>query len=762
MNYDRLCYGCFCEKEGDVCPHCGYVPSADNHPFLALPLGTILAGRYMTGKVLGMGGFGITYLGFDLTLQIKVAIKEFMPQGLATRGADRYATTLLSSDQEPAYRAGAERFLEEARILAKLRNTPGVVSVQNYFYENNTAYFVMDYVDGLSLKEYVAQHGGRIPYEQAIGILMPVMQALEQVHALGLLHRDISPDNIYITSSGQSMLLDFGAARFALDGDKSLSVILKHGFAPEEQYRSHGNQGPWTDVYALGATLYNCITGLLPPDSIDRLHNDTLTLPSALGIAVPPYAEQALCRALAVRPEIRFASMDQMVAAFNGQPVAPPAGPFSAAQPTMATPAAGYGTSGASPAAYGAPVYAGAPPAKIGILQRLKNEPKLLVIVCVATVLLLLAIILPIVLLLNHLPRVPLGEGGIASIPSSSSSSAFLSSGESAASDTSESTASSSPAAGVEIVSYTSDALGLYLEAPAYCVVEESTDLLTVTDPNDHYGIVTYFTYYYNKPLYGLDDFFSDEDYWLDTMLLTEAKADDYAFTDEWSFEQGDTVGYIYEGKISSSSGGETYESFAWLCIMESQNGYGCYFMLCLHDLTDPDFDQNQELFMTMVDSVLVVAPYQTSMELLGSEELGFHLILDSGAYPGGSEMGDGLMLFPLADPSTARVMIEEIATPLLTPEEALQAYIELMADSYPTADVYDPYEVTYNEQVYQVQELSYTESGISMQIGFCATRFPTSENIYAIAFVCLEEDIDTTTDLVQLVMTTLRPWPAE
>ena len=152
MNYDRLCYGCFCEKEGDVCPHCGYVPSADNHPFLALPLGTILAGRYMTGKVLGMGGFGITYLGFDLTLQIKVAIKEFMPQGLATRGADRYATTLLSSDQEPAYRAGAERFLEEARILAKLRNTPGVVSVQNYFYENTTAYFVMDYVDGLSLK----------------------------------------------------------------------------------------------------------------------------------------------------------------------------------------------------------------------------------------------------------------------------------------------------------------------------------------------------------------------------------------------------------------------------------------------------------------------------------------------------------------------------------------------------------------------------------------------------------------------------------
>ncbi len=754
MNYDRLCYGCFCEKEGDVCPHCGYVPNADNHPFLALPLGTILAGRYMAGKVLGMGGFGITYLGFDLTLQVKVAIKEYMPQGLATRGADRYAMTMLSSNQETAYRAGAERFLEEARILAKLRNTPGVVSVQNYFYENNTAYFVMDYVDGMSLKTYVEQRGGRIPYEQAIDILMPVMQALEQVHALNLLHRDISPDNIYITSTGQSMLLDFGAARFALDGDRSLSVILKHGFAPEEQYRSHGNQGPWTDVYALGATLYNCITGLLPPDSIDRLHNDTLTLPSALGVSIPPYAEQALCRALAVRAEVRFANMGQMIAAFKGQPVMPPAVPPAAS------------VSGASvmpPPAYDVPAYASAPavPAKIGFFQRLKNEPKLLVIVCVATVLLLLAIILPIVLLFNRLPAPPNGSG-IASRPSSVSSSvsSSRSSESSHSNDVSSSASDTLPAA--DLVRYTSDALGLYLEAPADCIVEESTDMLTVTDPDNNYGIITYFTYFYNKPLYGLEDFFSDEDYWLDTMLLTEAQADAYSFTDEWSFEQGDTVGYIYEGTISSSMGEETYESFAWLCIMEAQNGYGCYFMICVHDVNDPDFEENQDVFMALVDSVLVVAPYQSSIELIGSENLGFRFLIDSDAYPGGSSIGGNVTLYPFAGDRTAQVMIEDLGNSSGKPEDILQTYEDLMLENYPTADVYEPYEVTYNDQVYRVQEYRYAQDGITMQVGCCATYFFFEDQVCAIAFVCMEEDIDTTTDLVQLVMSTLRPWPAE
>lgn len=292
MDPERICFGCFQEKEpGGYCPYCGFSEN-EEQPYLALPLGTLLNGRYMLGKVLGTGGFGITYLGYDLTLDIKVAIKEYMPSSIATRNADRYNVT-LTGRAEDDYQLGMERFLEEAKILAKLQNTPHIVSVQNYFRENNTAYFVMEYIDGMSLKDYLADQGDKIPYAQAFAILGPIMEALVQVHALNLLHRDISPDNIYITSRGESRLLDFGAARFALGDGKSVSVILKHGYAPEEQYSSHGNQGPWTDVYAMGATFYRCITGMLPPDSVERIRADTLR--PSFGAGRPPAAERRAC-----------------------------------------------------------------------------------------------------------------------------------------------------------------------------------------------------------------------------------------------------------------------------------------------------------------------------------------------------------------------------------------------------------------------------------------------------------------------------------
>lgn len=319
MNLEHICYGCFQEKpDGSlVCPHCGF-NAEEEQPFLALPMGTLLNGRYMTGKVLGVGGFGITYLGYDLTLEIKVAIKEYMPSGLATRHSDKYSVALTGRGQAD-YQSGMERFLDEARILAKLQNTPNIVSVQNYFKENNTAYFVMEYIDGMSLKAYIASQGGKIPYDQALTILMPVMQALTQVHALNLTHRDISPDNISITSKGESKLLDFGAARFSIGDEKSVSVILKHGYAPEEQYSGKGNQGPWTDVYAMGATLYRCVTGELPPDSIMRVHNDTLKKPSELGISLPPYVEQSILKALAVKAEDRFPTMAAFIEGLTGK-----------------------------------------------------------------------------------------------------------------------------------------------------------------------------------------------------------------------------------------------------------------------------------------------------------------------------------------------------------------------------------------------------------------------------------------------------------
>ena len=318
MNPERICYGCFQEKEpGSICPHCGFNEN-EEQPYLALPLGTLLNGRYMLGKVLGVGGFGITYLGYDLTLEITVAIKEYMPSSIATRNVDRYNVT-LTGRVEADYQYGMDRFLDEAKILAKLQNTPNIVSVQNYFKENNTAYFVMEYVDGMSLKAYLRDQGDKIPYAQALAILQPIMQALIQVHSLNLLHRDISPDNIYITAQGESRLLDFGAARFALGDGKSVSVILKHGYAPEEQYSSHGNQGPWTDVYAMGATLYRCITGTLPPDSVERVRGDAMKTPSELGVHIPKEAERAILKALAVKTEDRFANMGAFLSALTGR-----------------------------------------------------------------------------------------------------------------------------------------------------------------------------------------------------------------------------------------------------------------------------------------------------------------------------------------------------------------------------------------------------------------------------------------------------------
>lgn len=331
----HVCYGCFSEKEpGTVCPHCGFTESAER-AYLAVPLGTILDGRYLIGKVLGVGGFGITYLGYDLTLDYKVAVKEYMPSGFATRAEDKYTLTVTSSSQQQAYDEGLDKFLSEARTLAKFHNTPNIVSVQDFFKENNTAYFVMEYVDGKSLKDILDKNGGRITYDAASGILLPVMKALSKVHAQGLIHRDISPDNISINATGESKLLDFGAARSAYAETKSVSVILKHGLAPIEQYSNHGNMGPWTDVYAMGATFYRCITGILPPESIERIHADSIRTPSSMGISIPPYAELALMKALAVNPENRFANIEQFIDALKGNAAYSPAAPQMPVAPVV-------------------------------------------------------------------------------------------------------------------------------------------------------------------------------------------------------------------------------------------------------------------------------------------------------------------------------------------------------------------------------------------------------------------------------------------
>ena len=304
------CPSCFTASATTPCAICGWQPGADNPP-PALALGIVLDGRYRLGRVLGHGGFGITYLAWDENLQLRLAIKEYLPRDSASRAPDGVSLAVYSGPAAEQFAYGLDRFLEEARALARFDQHPGIVTVKSFFRAHGTGYSVMDYVEGLTLKQYLEQQpGGRLPFEPALRLLLPIMDALRAVHQEGLLHRDIAPDNIYVSRSGRIKLLDFGAARFAAgEHSKSLSVILKPGYAPEEQYRTKGKQGPWTDVYSLAATLYRAITGVLPPEALDRVELDELIPPSRLGIAITPAQEIVLLKALAVRAGERYPSM---------------------------------------------------------------------------------------------------------------------------------------------------------------------------------------------------------------------------------------------------------------------------------------------------------------------------------------------------------------------------------------------------------------------------------------------------------------------
>ena len=313
-----LCPFCMRQIKDDArfCPHCGKDLSAATPPH-HLPPGTVLRGKYRLGAALGEGGFGITYVGLDTALDLRVAIKEFFPYGFVTRVGSVSSQVTEMSDQAKAafFQKGKTRFMQEARVLAKFSGARGIVDVRDFFEENKTAYIVMEYLDGVTLKQYLKERGTLSP-EETLRLLTPVMESLKLLHRENVIHRDISPDNIMLTD-GEVKLLDFGAAR-SVDGDnKSLSVMLKPGYAPEEQYRSKGKQGPWTDVYALCATMYKCITDVRLDESPDRLYNDTMKAPSALGVSISPAFEQALLKGLAVRAEDRWQTVDALLAALQ-------------------------------------------------------------------------------------------------------------------------------------------------------------------------------------------------------------------------------------------------------------------------------------------------------------------------------------------------------------------------------------------------------------------------------------------------------------
>ena len=320
----HLCYNCFQERpEGEgPCPYCGFdlEENVKKYP-VALRAGTVLNGRYIIGRVLGQGGFGITYLAWDTKLEAKVAVKEFMPGELATR-VDGTTVSVLAESKTEAFTYGAERFQEEARTLAKFMGQPNIAGVTDYFDENDTSYFVMDYIEGISFKTYIANHGGKVSVEEACNVMIPVLRALTAVHAEGFIHRDVTPDNIYITKDGVVKLLDFGSARYSIgDKSKSLDVILKVSYAPKEQYIRRSRQGPFTDVYSCAACFYAAITGYLPPESLERLDKDELVPISQLGIDIPEYLDKAILKGLAVQPEDRFQSAAEFLEAIESQQV---------------------------------------------------------------------------------------------------------------------------------------------------------------------------------------------------------------------------------------------------------------------------------------------------------------------------------------------------------------------------------------------------------------------------------------------------------
>ena len=317
-NPDQLCINCMREKPNNgVCPFCGFDEAQYEPSPHHLPPRSILGGKCLIGRVLGEGGFGITYMGWDLNLDLKLAIKEYYPTGYVTRTSSSTNTVMpYRGEKTEFFTTGRSRFINEAKTLAKFYTLPGIVSVRDFFLENGTAYIVMEFVEGETLKQRLARVGGKIAPSEVFELLRPLLRSLAEMHATGLIHRDISPDNIMITPESNVKLIDFGAARDYLDsGNRSLSVMLKPGYAPEEQYFARGEQGPWTDIYALCATIYRAITGITPPESVERLRHDELKTPSTLGVVISPAQETALLRGLAVGHEDRWQTIPALVGA---------------------------------------------------------------------------------------------------------------------------------------------------------------------------------------------------------------------------------------------------------------------------------------------------------------------------------------------------------------------------------------------------------------------------------------------------------------
>ena len=294
----------------------------------ALQPGTLIHNRYRVEKVLGAGGFGVTYMVTDTRENCIAAMKEYMPMDIAYRPAGSKEVRPLTNENKTFYEKFRKQFLDEAQTIYEFDGHPNIIQVRHLFYENNTAYYVMEFVTGMDLSKYLKSQGGKMPWPMLKPIVAQVVSALKRVHERGKIHCDISPDNIFLLNSGQVKLLDFGAARSTLRGEVETSVIVaKPAFAPYEQMKGV-NMGPWTDVYSLAVTIYSCITGSLPPKSEERILKDNTIWPSQMGVSIPSAAwERALQRAMALRREDRYSNVVEFWNELNAGEMTYPAYP---------------------------------------------------------------------------------------------------------------------------------------------------------------------------------------------------------------------------------------------------------------------------------------------------------------------------------------------------------------------------------------------------------------------------------------------------
>lgn len=315
------CNNCFGEYDQDygVCPHCGYTEGMQPKEAYMLYAGTILQNRYIVGEVLGFGGFGITYKAYDTKLERIIAIKEYYPSGLVYRTPGTKDVVVFKGKRFKDYANGLTRFLDEARNATKFINNPNIIDIMEFFEENGTAYFVMELLVGLPLDKFLAQCGGKLDTNAAITIISSVGLALQDIHKEGYIHRDIAPDNIYICDNGKVKLFDFGAARFSAEEDKNLTVVLKPGYAPVEQYETVNKQGPWTDVYALGATMYRMVTGIKPDESTNRKTADIVEQPMALAPEITENLSNAIMRAMAIEKHLRYQNVKEFIDAIKSE-----------------------------------------------------------------------------------------------------------------------------------------------------------------------------------------------------------------------------------------------------------------------------------------------------------------------------------------------------------------------------------------------------------------------------------------------------------